>query len=64
MMNGDDATRQGRTAFVQIGIGHNSLRECWGCRGQKSQAGGKYLGRLRLWHCKACVATKEEAKRA
>lgn len=32
---------------------------CWGCLAHRLPEGGKWLGRLKLFHCVACVTAKE-----
>lgn len=50
----------GQKMYLGAGMG----QYCWGCAAHRQPGGGSPLGRLRLWHCAACVQAKAEAKAA
>jgi hypothetical protein len=58
--------RQGRPDRVMTspGVGHNAQRLCWSCNKPKSQDGGRYVSRLRLWHCASCAPRRDEVAHA
>lgn len=50
----------GQKQYLGAGMG----QYCWGCNAHRQPGGGALVGRLRLWHCAACVQAKAEAKAA
>ena len=48
--------------FISTNIAGVALRSCIGCGKHRHPAGGRVFGRLRLWHCAACIAAKEQPK--
>ncbi len=56
---GSDNERRSRGGtWVARGVGLNPTFRCAGCDQARSTLGAKLLGRLRLKHCAACVASK------
>jgi hypothetical protein len=49
-----------RTFGYALPGGHQSPRECWGCKGRfNNTTGGARIGPLKLWHCGACRTAKK-----
>lgn len=55
-MTSDESMRQSaQPGFKQLGTGHLSARECWGCRGRfMDQRGGTFKRNRQLWFCAGC----------
>lgn len=56
MIDGDAKTRDRVAAFQPYGAGHVIAKFCWFCDQKKHPAGGRVVGRLRLFKCAQCVA--------
>lgn len=59
MITQDDKTRIRTIGFRETGIGMPMTSQCWGCNRPRGQAGGAYLGKLKLFHCAECKQRKE-----
>lgn len=44
------------------GPGMGFTRNCFGCKQNKIDRGGKTDKRTRMWHCAACIEAKAAAK--
>ena len=51
----------GNGQYVGTGSGH--MVYCWGHKEHKLSAGGRVLGKLKLWYCAECAPAKIEAMR-
>ncbi len=62
MTDADDMTGGRVAAFRNTGTGIQPTTMCWGCNLPKSQLGGGYIGRLKLFHCATCKQIKDAAR--
>jgi len=48
--------------FISKNISGVALRSCIVCGHHRHPAGGRNYGRLKLWTCANCIASKEQSK--